>query len=333
MRLLTSFLSVVLLAAAPARPQADDLLRVAMTAPTRVSYTGEVQELRIGSDRSEASVYRVEHLAPDRSRRWYLAPQSLYGDSTISRGQMTYSIDAKHDQVLVSQESQDNDQVTRIDAFGVMMSNYIASYAADDRVEGRPVYVVLLKNKYTGQTAMRIAIDERTNLVLQRQQFAGSGALIAQMRFQRLRYTSAIDQADFTVPSTLRHIRAHHSTPSKDVAGVEKRAGFAATSPHYLPEGFEPISADVISLKGIPTLHLLFSDGLRTVSFFQNDRNAALDLSRYHPADITVGSQPAQYVEEGPTTLLAWSKGDRHYALAGEISRAELVRIASSVLP
>jgi negative regulator of sigma E activity len=153
------------------------------------------------------------------------------------------------------------------------------------------------------------------------------------MRFQQLRYTNAIPAAIFSVPGNLREVRGANSAPSKDVARVEARAGFAATCPKYLPEGFVSISADVISLKGVPTLHLLFSDGLRTVSFFQNNKNAAIDLSRYHPSNTTVRSSPAQYAEVGPTTLLVWANGDRHYALAGDVSRTELVRIASSVIP
>jgi anti-sigma factor RsiW len=44
-----------------------------------------------------------------------------------------------------------------------------------------------------------------------------------------------------------------------------------------------------------------------------------------------VKSGTAQYVEDGSTTLLTWSSGARHFALVGELSRAELVRIASSV--
>ncbi|MGC2130282.1 MAG: hypothetical protein WA629_09315, partial [Candidatus Aquilonibacter sp.] len=94
--------------AAPAPPAAD-LLRDAMVAERRVSYVGEVQVLRIGPQRSYAAIYRVEHRAPDMTRRWYLAPQDLYGDSVIKRGSTTYSIDVKREQVVVSHD-EDADQ-------------------------------------------------------------------------------------------------------------------------------------------------------------------------------------------------------------------------------
>jgi negative regulator of sigma E activity len=110
-------------------------------------------------------------------------------------------------------------------------------------------------------------------------------------------------------------------------------AGFQALGPKYLPEGFLPIAGDVSDIKGVRTLHLLYSDGLRTVSIFENARGAAVDLSKYTVHQTAVRSHNAQYVLEGPTTLLAWAQGNLHFALVGELSRDDLVRIASSVAP
>jgi negative regulator of sigma E activity len=81
----------------------------------------------------------------------------------------------------------------------------------------------------------------------------------------------------------------------------------------------------------VRTLHILYSDGLRTVSLFENARGAAADLSKFTVHRTKVRSGEAQYVEDGPTTLLTWSSASRHFELVGELSREELVRIASSV--
>jgi negative regulator of sigma E activity len=305
-----------------------------MSAPARVSYVGEVQILRIGSQRSDAAVYRVEHLAPDLTRRWYIAPQALYGDSIISRGDQTYSIDVKREVVVVSNDNEIDDQIAQSDNFGVLMANYSASYAPDETVDGRLAHVILLTNRYTGQITMRVLIDARTDLVLQRLQYAGNGSLISQTRIEQIRYTGSIPKGIFDLPKGLRTVQGTlRAIPSRDVAHVTAKAGFPASTPKYLPEGFTAIAADVISIKNVPTLHLLFSDGIRTVSFFQNNKNAAIDLSRYHATATTVGAKTAQDVEDGPTTLLAWSDGDRHYALVGELSLGELEKIAASVIP
>jgi outer membrane lipoprotein-sorting protein len=310
------------------------LLRTALTAPQRISYVGEVQVLRIGSERSDAAIYRIEHRAPNLTRRWYMAPQDLYGDSIITRGSMTYSIDVKRERIVVSQDDEIDDQVAANDNFNVLMSNYKAVYAPDETFDGRHVHVVLLNNRFTGQTTMRVRIDAATRLVLERQQYASNGSLIAQTRLEALRYTNAIPTAIFELPHGLKRINgAARALPSSDIDHVISVAGFKALVPKYLPEGFVPVAGDLIAIKSVPTLHLLYTDGIRTVSLFQNEKDAAIDLSRYRPSATDVAGHAAQYVEDGPTTLLAWSDGSRHFALVGELGLRELEKIGSSVAP
>lgn len=326
-------LAAALLSGAAHPPTAADLLRSAMTAPERVSYVGEVQVLKFGTERSDAEVYRIEHRAPNLTRRWYLAPQALYGDSIISRGTTTYSIDIKRERIVIARQDQ-LDQIVENGNFGILMANYNAVYGPDEVFDGRKCHVVLLNNKFSGETTMRVRIDVATGLVLERQEYAGNGSLIADMRIEQLRYTDSIPPAIFLLPPGLHRVNGTaHGQPSGDVRQVIASAGFTAVVPKYLPEGLHPIAADVTWIKDVPTLHVLYSDGIRTVSFFQNQRNAAVDLSRYRVTRTTVADHPAQYVEEGPTTLLAWADGNRHFALVGELSLADLEKIGASVVP
>ncbi len=327
-------LLAALLASPTPSPTPADLLRDAMSAPQHISYVGEVAVLRIGQEHSDAEVYRVEHRAPDMTRRWYIAPQVLYGDSIIRRGSTTYSIDVKREEVVVATGEAIDEQVTELGNFGVLMANYTAVYAPHETFDGRPVDVVLLNNRYTGQTTMRVLIDKATHLILERQQFASNGSLIAQKRIEQIRFTGAIPEAVFAIPAGLHRIDgAARGTESSDVAHVISNAGFNALEPKYLPEGFSPIAGDVVSIKNVTTLHLLYSDGIRTVSLFQNEKDAAVDLSHYHAMPTNVANHPAHYVEDGPTTLLAWADGNRHFALVGDLSLAELEKIGASVLP
>jgi outer membrane lipoprotein-sorting protein len=330
---LAALLTSATAAPAPA-PSAADLLRDAMSAPQRISYVAEVQVLRFGTQRSDATLYRVEHRAPDMTRRWYLAPQGLYGDSIVTRGSMTYSVDVKRQQVVVSPDEDADQQIAARGNLSILMANYNVVYAPDESIDGRGVHVVLLNNKYTGQTTMRLHIDAATHLVLERQQYGSNGSPIAQTLIEQIRYTNAIPIAVFAIPAGMHQVSGAARGPeSTDVAHVISSAGFPALVPKYLPEGFSPIAGDVVSIKGVPTLHLIYSDGIRTVSLFQNEKDAAVDLSHYRAIATTVADHPARYVEEGPTTLLAWADGSRHFALVGELSLAELEKIGASVLP
>ncbi|MGZ3522937.1 MAG: DUF4367 domain-containing protein [Vulcanimicrobiaceae bacterium] len=337
-KLAAAFALALVLCTSAARSQgtnANDLLRQAIDAPNKVSYVGQVQSLSFGQSRALAAIFRIEHDSPDLTRRWYIAPQALYGDSIISRGDTSYSVDVKSNKVIVTKDDALDDQVAQDDNFGLLTSNYRAIVGSDDNVAGRPAVSVLLVNKYTGQTVMRVWIDAQTKLVLQKEQYASNGSVTRQVRFEHIRYVSDLPDSLFTVPTTgfTREAGASHGIPSNDLAGAIHTAGFQARGPRYLPEGFTPVAADVTDIKGIRTLHLLYSDGIRTVSLFENARGAAVDLSHYKAHDTKVDTKDAQYVEDGPTTLLSWAESGLHFAIVGELSREELARIASSVVP
>lgn len=309
------------------------LLRDAVGAYGKYSYVGQVQNTDYGTNHADAVLFRIEHRAPDLTHRWYLAPESLYGDSIISRGDASYDVDPHTHRIVVTHDDALDDQIALDDNFGLLLHNYRAVVGSDDNVAGRPAIDVLLVNRYTGETVMRIALDKQTKLVLAKERYSATGSVSHQMHFDQIRFTGAIPAALFDVPTRgySRIDGPSHQIPSNDLAAVVRTAGFAAVGPKYLPDGFLPIAGDVSEIKGIRTLHILYSDGLRTISLFENARGAAVDMRSFTVHQAKVGSANAQYMEDGPTTLLAWANGSRHFALVGELSRKELVRIASSV--
>jgi len=322
-----------LLGAAPS-PDPTTLLRLAIGAPRSVSFVGEVQTLEIGESQTQASVYRIEHRAPDLNRRWYLAPQSLYGDVILTRGEHRYSVDVEHGRMIVDENDAVDDQVALDDNFGLLTTNYRAERAPGENVAGQACNVLVLVNRHTGQSVMRIWMDAKTHLVLQKERYAANGALTSQTRFSQLRYTTSIPSQVFDVPKGYARVAgSRHAQPTSDLSAAVKTAGFAAQTPRYLPEGFLPVTGDVTDVNGVRTLHLLYSDGIRTISLFQNAKDAAIDLSHYTPKTVDLENHTAQYVEQGPTTLLAWSEHGLHFALVGELSRTELIKIAASVVP
>ncbi len=318
-------------------PPADAaaLLHESIAAPRHLSYVGQMLSLQFGSSRAQATIFRVEHRAPNLTRRWYLAPQSLYGDSVITRGNVSYNLDIKHSRVFISKNNTVNDQVAQNDNFGLMMANYRAIVGPNETIAGRRASAILLMSKYTGQVTMRIWIDTQTRLVLQKETYASNGSVTHQSRFEHIRYTREIPQAIFAAPkSGFQQMRGlDHGAASNDLQRVLRTAGFQARGPKYLPDGFSPTAGDVSDIKGIRTLHLLYSDGVRTLSLFENAKGAAVDLSRYKAKTVHFEDHEGQYVEEGPLTLIAWQESGLYFAIVSDMSRAELLKIAASVVP
>jgi negative regulator of sigma E activity len=324
--------SLSLASAAPSDEPADGFVFDAMTAPSTVSYTGTVEVVSIGNQGSQASVYRIEHRAPNLTERFYMSPPRLRGDSMVTRGEQSFFVDARRHRVLQTQNDAANDQIARDDNYILLRANYHAVKQAKESLDGREVRSVALINKYTSHVTMLVRIDEETKLVLDKQQFASDGSLVTEVRFEDVRYTADIPEADFTLPKEYETVRGPtFDEASKDVAQVVRNAGFPARGPKVLPDGFSPVEGHMIAVKGVPTLQLLYSDGIRTVSLFENTGNATVDLQPLHPLTSTFSGRTASYAEQGPDMLLTWTDGPLHFALVGDLRLDELQRIATSI--
>lgn len=321
----------------PAQAQdASALLRQAVQAARTVSFAGQVQTVQFGTAKSVATIYRIEHRAPDLTRRWYLAPQSIYGDWSVTRGSQAFNVDVRNHRIIRSKNAAVDDHIALDDNFGLLNANYRAILGPTETVAGRDCVGILLLNKYTGQTGMRLWIDRQTHLVLQKQTYAAGGAVTHETRFDQVSYTSNLPAAIFQEPKIKGYAMVKgldHDSPSNDLDSVVKTAGFKGHYPKYLPEGFTPVAGDVSEIRGVRTIHLLYSDGIRTISLFENSRGAAIDLSRYKFVTTHFENRDAQLVEDGPTRLLSWEESGLHYALVGELGRMELQHIAASVVP
>jgi negative regulator of sigma E activity len=310
----------------------DALLFAAISAPSKISYTGACETVRIGNHASEASVYRIEHRAPDLTRRTYSAPQALAGDAVISKGDLSFSIDTRRRRVVETRNGALDDRIAVNDNYTLLLANYTAVPKPDETFISRRVAVVNLINKYTHEPTMLVRIDRETKIVLNKQEFAHNGSLISEARFEEVRFPSVIPAQDFELPKQFAIVRSPTlGEPTADTDRAVRSAGFAARVPQRLPEGFAPVEGDVIALKSVPTLHVLYSDGIRSVSLFENAKASTLDMTGLQTQGTSVSGRHAEYAEDRATALLAWSDANLHYALVGELGMDELRGMAAAI--
>lgn len=316
--------------------QAQDLLRASIDAPKTISYVGEIQMTRWGSNGATAMLERIEHDAPDRTRRLYVAPESAYGDYVVTVGTTSYQFDLKHNRVVQTQNPVLASQVALNDNFALLVANYRAVAGPSETVAGRATTTVSLVNKYTGVRTMRLWIDRQTKLILAKETYRTNGTVATRLRFDDIRYTRDIpaDLFSTTPPSGFTFVIGYRfSTLSTDIDRTTHDAGFDVQGPHYLPDGFSILSAEVMDVNNVRTLHFIYSDGIRMVSLFENGAGAPADFGTERPVPIHFDGHDAEYVKQGPTTLLAWRERGLSFALVGDLDMRELTAIADSIVP
>lgn len=318
-------------AGSDARP----LIVAAAAAPKHVSFVGQMSSIRSGTTRATAVVSKIEHRAPDETRRTYLAPQVLYGQFVISRGAMSWNVDPATKRVVVSENRAAVDPVAVVDDIALLDSNYRAVRSTSDDVANRKTDVVDLVSRYTGERAMRLWLDTQTHVVLAKEAYHSDGSLAWRTRFDDIRYTNGIPDAIFTasVPAGYQKVRGRSYKEPQMAPGAIPDAGFRPITPKYLPEGFSLVGSEVAAVKNVRNLHLIYSDGVRTLSLFENATDRVADFGALKPQATSFENHEAQYVRDGPTLLLAWREQGLAFTLVGDLDLKELVRIGISVIP
>jgi outer membrane lipoprotein-sorting protein len=321
--------------AVPAGTDARPLIVAAAAAPKHVSFVGQMESIRSGTTRALAVVSKVEHRAPDETRRTYLAPRVLYGQFVISRGAMSWDVDPSRKRVVVSENKASVDPVAIVDDIALLDGNYRAVRTATDQVANRKTDVVDLVSRYTGERTMRLWLDSETHVVLAKDAYHNDGSLAWRTRFVDIRYTDGIPAAIFTsaVPAGYTKIPGRSYQEPKTLPNAIPDPGFKPITPKYLPEGFVLVGMDISEVKGVRNLHLLYSDGIRTLSLFENATNRIADFAGMKPQSTTFDRHEASYVHDGPTTLLAWTEERLAFTLVGDLDLKDLIRIGTSVVP
>ncbi len=138
--LLAAALGAPAAAASSAKAPSPISLAQVLGAPSLVSYSGVVESVRIGDRGTQATVYRVEHRAPDLTRRTYTAPSEYFGVWELVKGNVTYTVNPARRRIVETR----NDATLRGrralgDDAQLIAANYRASVAGFENFDGRPV--------------------------------------------------------------------------------------------------------------------------------------------------------------------------------------------------
>jgi sigma-E factor negative regulatory protein RseB len=133
------------------------------------------------------------------------------------------------------------------------------------RFLGRPVRVIAVNPKDQFRFGYRLWLDEKTAMPMRTQLCDARGNVIEQIAFARLDMPDSIPAAELAPAVNTDGMRWVHQMP-RDRASTEL-ANYRASQ---LPPGFHLTVAGAQTLGGanVPATHLVYSDGLATVSVF-----------------------------------------------------------------
>lgn len=173
------------------------------------------------------------------------------------------------------------------DAGAATSDNYELSQPGRARLMGRDARVIEIKPRDEFRFGYRLWIDETTAMPLKSQLCDANGAVLEQIVFARLSLPARIADDAFRLPAaadTFRWLRPEPQPLAAAGGGATAAGGEQQLwNVMRLPPGFQLTTRGTQLLPGAsqPATHLVFSDGLATVSVFveSSDQDAASPAS------------------------------------------------------
>jgi sigma-E factor negative regulatory protein RseB len=201
--------------------------------------------------------------------------QSLDGSGrefVRANGELTCYLPDQHT-VLVEQRQDRGPFLGSLPQFDAAVSDFYRIEALPStHILGRPARVIAVNPKDQFRFGYRLWLDEKTAMPLKTQLCDSSGAVIEQIFFARLDMPENIPDGDLAPTVRTEGMRWVRQGPSPD----NTSAALAAYRASQLPPGFRLTVQGAQTLGGAsaPASHLVYSDGVATVSVFVEEQPA-----------------------------------------------------------
>ena len=298
-----------------------------------MSYTGTVTTLVYEEKGANATVVRVDHAAPNKWRMWYVAPADAYGRLIVSDEATTYQYEPKLATVYSDSWAEAPALTLDLDTAKVL-KNYTADIGANADIAGRKAITLSLISKYTGVLAQRVWVDSQTNLVLERETYGADGTIASKTSYDAIRIVNDLPKElfDLSIPPGMQLQPGEaYGKAAKNIGALQQGLPFSIVSPTYVPDGFSFDRASLGTRNGIQTVQLLYTDGLRDFSVFENATDRLPDLASPRKFDVDDTNGVTDELEG--ETLLSWNAGGLNITLVGDMPARVLARIGASVKP
>lgn len=205
---------------------------------------------------------------------------------------------------------------------GRLESHYELQILGEDRVAGLVAQVIAIKPRDAWRFGYRLWLDRRNGLALRSALLDERGYPVEQLMFTEVQLKPHIDEAAFAAPALAPENGASATVPN--AGGAQTPVGQSVTQSAWrveqLPEGFAKVSHNRFAEASgrHPTEHIVFADGLATISVF---------LERLEgEAPLLQGSSQLGSMNAFGTVLNGYQ-----VLVVGEAPAATVQRIATSI--
>jgi negative regulator of sigma E activity len=281
------------------------LMQPGAVGPTRIVYTETVD--------GPKGLRRIDYKEPPR-----------FADVTVLEGpKFVYHLDRQR-AVALRQDAAAGAMLANVhDArMSLLRENYTVSVMGIENVAGRDCLIleIMPTPDRAGNPWRRLFVDRHTNLPLRIENANGAGMLTNTRTVRRIAYDFRAAEAFFGLSDdvTVRGDPVGRGAAIEVGQELERQAGFGPLQPEHMPDGYVFAGALVIRANGARAVHIMYFDGLSTISLFEER--------------VKNGRGYGGWGEGGTGAHeLNWLKRGIGFTLIGDILPQELIRMRDSM--
>ncbi len=281
------------------------------TAVTTLDFKGTV----IRRSNGEVQAMKVTRRIVDGVVQEKLVSQEGNGLEIVRNGTEVYCILPDKRSVLVEQW---DDGLTLFSTLPTSEPQFGSEYdvllVREERVAGRRAMLIAVRPHDGYRYGHKIWLDQETAFPLRTELVGGDGALLEQLKFADISLNAEISEESLKPSFDLQSFTWYPEPAQADVGTME--SDWVSDD---LPQGFQLVSAAQETLRGTetPVVHLMYSDGLATVSVFVAEPGEDQTL----PDELL----------DGPSNMHSVESDGHHVIAMREVPPATVRRIAVSI--
>lgn len=205
---------------------------------------------------------------------------------------------------------------------------YDVRLAGVEEVAGREAVTVVVRQRGSRHVRERLYVDRRSGLIVRRETFDGQGRPVRLTAFTSLDLSPEHPVPD--VGALEEQPRSTHAAMSARSLAILEDLGWVL--PDDLPGGFALVDASAVGEGEGSSVHLLYSDGLYSLSLYQ--QHGRLDgravAARGARPDRVGGLHVLRWPDTDPATYL-WSGGGSTFTVVTDAPRDTLAEAVSAL--
>ena len=277
----------------------------------------------------------VEQGAKGRYRMEYTFPANTRGRIVFSDGNTQWQMEPGRNLLAATDLIPENEQNER-NTEDLLSQNYrIALVSDEETIAGRRAYLLELLPRQEGKSSQKRWIDRETYKTLRIETHYPDGILARMIAYNVTALPAPISPSDFAPPTnpTLQRVTASGASSAFSVLPAPHNADAAVRGLGLRTEGalgFRLMQIASSSVGAAKTAHLLYSDGIETVSVFvQNAVTPALaDAPGWH--SVIINGRTAFENLDGHLDAIVWTQGKYRFTAVSHLGPKALQAFVSS---